>query len=89
MVTTTTGFIIAPYVGVIPHPYDFHINRDEIAKLIFVPLDILKALYCAQEKTGSGPNEHGVDPCFQYQGHIIWGATARILMQFMDIVCRL
>jgi len=89
IVTVTTGFVIAPYVGVIPHPYDFHVNPDEIAKLIFVPLDILKELCCGQEQTGPGGKNHGVGPCFQYQGHMIWGATARILRQFMDLVCRL
>lgn len=89
IVTTTTGFVIAPYVGVVSHPYDFHVNPQEIAKLIFVPLDILKTLCREQERSASGEKDQGVGPCFRYQGHIIWGATARILMQFMGLVCRL
>ena len=76
IMTTTTGFVITPYVGLIPYPYPFRINRDEIAELILAPL---KALEKTQE-------EGRVGVCrYRYGRHVIWGATARILKQFLDI----
>jgi 8-oxo-dGTP pyrophosphatase MutT (NUDIX family) len=89
IMTATTGFVIAPYVGVISHPYNFQVNPHEIATLIFVPLDILKELCREQEQAAHDEKNQGMGPCFRYRGHIIWGATARILMQFMSLVCRL
>ena len=86
ILTTTTGFVIAPYVGVIPYPYPFQINSDEIAKLIFVPLDILEELGGVKEQSSPRGKDRGYAPRFQFQGHIIWGATARILEQFMTLV---
>ena len=74
--TVTTGFIITPYVGVIPHPYEFQINVDEISELIFLPLRAL-AEECRVE---ASEVTH-----FHIQDHIIWGATARILKQFLDL----
>ncbi|MES0349214.1 MAG: CoA pyrophosphatase [Desulfobacteria bacterium] len=77
--TVTTGFVITPYVGIIPYPYKFEINTDEISELIFLPLRAI-AEKCHVEDSGV---TH-----FRLQGHIIWGATARILKQFLDLTYR-
>ena len=74
--TLTTGFVITPYVGIIPCPYKFEINTDEISELILVPLRAM-AEECRVEDSGV---TH-----FQLPDHIIWGATARILKQFLDL----
>jgi 8-oxo-dGTP pyrophosphatase MutT (NUDIX family) len=89
MSTVTTGFVITPYVGVIPHPYPFDINTDEIAELIFLPLHMLEDLFCGKAQGNPGGKGRVSGPCFHYEGNIIWGATARILKQFMDLVCGL
>ncbi|MDY6987387.1 MAG: CoA pyrophosphatase [Thermodesulfobacteriota bacterium] len=83
--TLTTGFIVTPYVGRIPYPYPFRVNTDEIAELILAPLEGLSK-DCGQEAPEVIPSENGVEAhCFRYGHHIIWGATARILQQFLDI----
>jgi 8-oxo-dGTP pyrophosphatase MutT (NUDIX family) len=83
--TVTTGFIVTPYVGRIPYPYSFRINQDEIAELIFVSLQALTE-GSATHVSGVAGEEKGLQsPSFQYGDHIIWGATARILKQFLDI----
>lgn len=76
--TLTTGFIITPYVGLIPYPYEFRINTDEISELIFLPLPELVEDDCVQ----TAQVTH-----FRFRDHIIWGATARILKQFIDLIC--
>jgi 8-oxo-dGTP pyrophosphatase MutT (NUDIX family) len=83
--TVTTGFMITPYVGVFPYPYKFQINTDEISELIFLPLRVL-AEEChveASEVTWEGKKLKAYH--FYLQDHIIWGATARILKQFLDL----
>ncbi len=74
--TLTTGFVITPYVGIIPDPDKFEINTDEISELIFLPLRAIVE-ECHVEDSGV---TH-----FHLQDHIIWGATARILKQFLDL----
>ena len=34
--TTTSRFVISPFVGLIPYPYEFKVSRDEIDELLFV-----------------------------------------------------
>ena len=86
METVSTGFVITPFVGLIPYPYDFRINADEIAMLVIVPLDTLIAV----NRDGNPavlPGENRVPvPVFPIEGHVIWGATARILLQFLDVI---
>src|SRR5512144_1158781 len=37
-VDTITGYCINPFVGVIPHPYDFQPNPLEVKRLLLLPL---------------------------------------------------
>lgn len=85
ILTVSTGFIITPYVGIVPYPYAFQINKDEVAELIFVPLGALvrDGRMKASEVTQEG--KAITTYAFDYQGDMIWGATARILKQFLDI----
>ena len=84
--TVTTGFVITPYVGRIPYPYDFQINAEEISELIVLPLRAL-AEDCDVETSKviwEGKDLKAYH--FYIRGHIIWGATARILKQFLDLI---
>lgn len=83
---TTTEFIISPFVGFIPYPYEFNINTYEIAELIEVPVQALldREEYREDFMTREGTPYHGYS--YEYNGHIVWGATARILKQFLDLV---
>ena len=81
--TTTTGYVITPFVGLIPYPYSFRINAGEIAALVIVPLEtLMKASTAEKHDTSDG----FPPPVFSYQTNTIWGATARILLQFVDRV---
>ena len=83
--TVTTGFIITPYVGIIPHPYPFQVNRDEISELIFLPLRALGEESQVKTSRVTWEGKKIVLYDFHVRGHIIWGATARILKQFIDL----
>jgi 8-oxo-dGTP pyrophosphatase MutT (NUDIX family) len=83
-VDTTTGYWINPFVGVIPYPYDFRINHHEVNRLLIFPL----AAFCVPERWSSGPylNKGRTVQvcCWKYQETVIWGATARMLLDFLD-----
>jgi 8-oxo-dGTP pyrophosphatase MutT (NUDIX family) len=85
-IVTVTEFIVTPIVGLFPYPYPFKISEVEIAELIEVPLASLLDENCFSEREifRSGRNEFVYS--YQYGKHIIWGATARILKQFLDLI---
>ena len=85
IVTVSTGFVITPYVGIIPYPYPFQINADEVAELILVPLGALMDERCVRASEVTWEGKKITTYHFHYQGDIIWGATARILKEFLDI----
>lgn len=86
--TSTTNYLVTPFVGVIPYPYNFCANAAEVERLIGIPLEIL--LESPGFTDGPAPEEGSEPECrYIYQGVVIWGATARILKQFLDIVRQL
>ena len=86
MTTMMSRFIIHPFVGAVPFPYVFKINKREVEHLIEVPLRFF--LDPSQPKPFS--INYGGDifetPAFIYKGAAIWGATERILENFISLV---
>jgi 8-oxo-dGTP pyrophosphatase MutT (NUDIX family) len=76
------GFHVVSYIGVIPYPYEYTINRDEIEDYVEVPLSMFVN------------REFGKVQQVEFEGHMynvyhyyyknfeIWGMTARILTDF-------
>jgi len=85
-ITTITEFIVTPIVGLLPYPYPFKVSEIEIAELIEVPLSSLLDKGCLSETEIFRGDREEVVYAFQYGKHIIWGATARILKQFLDLI---
>lgn len=80
---TGTNFRITPFVGFIPYPYSFNENKFEVAEIIHVSLSgLLDKRHFRQEIYPSGVMGYFYD-C---KGCTIWGATARILKLFLDII---
>jgi 8-oxo-dGTP pyrophosphatase MutT (NUDIX family) len=85
-IVTITEFIVTPIVGLFPYPYPFKVSEVEIAELIEVPLSFLLNKECLSERTILRGGQNEVVYAYQYREHIIWGATARILNQFLDLI---
>jgi len=85
-ITTITEFIVTPIVGLFPYPYPFKVSEIEIAELIEVPLSSLLNKNCLSETEVFRGGRKETVFAFQYGKHIIWGATARILKQFLDLI---
>ncbi|MCX5811927.1 MAG: CoA pyrophosphatase [Proteobacteria bacterium] len=82
---TFTGFVISPYVGIMPYPYTFKTNPQEVAYLIYLPLKFLMETDPVMEQAEYEGRVEQV-PSFHYNGDRIWGATCRILLQFRNIL---
>jgi hypothetical protein len=83
--TATSNYIISPFVGLIPYPYPFKPDKWETDELIEIPVEaFLKKDCCYETLTIQSGKE--IETLFYDSGDkSIWGATARILQQFLEI----
>jgi 8-oxo-dGTP pyrophosphatase MutT (NUDIX family) len=87
MLTLVSGFIVHPFVGRIPFPYPFKINPREVDSIVFIPLCVFMdktSGHITDSVDVEGFTYHGTS--YEYQGHAIWGATARIMENFIRIL---
>ena len=85
-VTVTSGYVISPFVAFIPYPYPFKADPREVEQIFSVPLLALmdEANFRQDYQTISGRTV-----CvyyYEYGGKVIWGATARIVRQFTELL---
>ena len=86
--TETSNFIITPFVGLIPYPYVFKANTFELDEIFDVPISaLMDETSFRQEDWGDGINK-GTAYFYDYNGRVIWGATAAITRQFLEIFKR-
>jgi 8-oxo-dGTP pyrophosphatase MutT (NUDIX family) len=80
--TYTTGFTIAAFVGALDVDPAFTANPGEIAEVLEFPVSRL--LDTEEPKTWTRDDDvyHGF--VYELEGHTIWGATARILHDFLE-----
>jgi 8-oxo-dGTP pyrophosphatase MutT (NUDIX family) len=84
--TVATQFIITPFVGFVREPVAWQPDGHEIDKVIEVPLAALRdRANLRVEYRERGGVLHEV-LFWDYQGETIWGATARILKQYLDVL---
>jgi 8-oxo-dGTP pyrophosphatase MutT (NUDIX family) len=83
--TTITGFRIRPYVGVIPHPFEYRPAPDEIAEIIELPLH--RFLEPDQFIKDEFTRDNMPYPVYYFNidGYMVWGATAKMLKQFLEL----
>ena len=81
------NFSVTPFVGLIPWPYEFRLNHAETAAVFSVPVSALLEPGClVTENRYFDPDRRHPVYHFYYQGWDIWGATARILKQLLELV---
>ena len=80
--TLNSGFTITPFVAVVDELSNLNHNF-EVESIHHIPLEpFLKTL-----EDDPDPNHHSIQEMhiFKFNDHIVWGASARILKQIMDI----
>jgi 8-oxo-dGTP pyrophosphatase MutT (NUDIX family) len=85
-ITISSAYLITPIVAEIAYPYPFSINADEIEELVEIPLEAFLEKERWKEEILFEGNERILGDFFQYEGRIIWGATARIMRQFLHVL---
>ncbi len=83
---TTTGFCTSPFAGTIPYPYDFNPSEEEVAEVLEVPVSSLMDSANSRDEIRVADGDLEYAPVFAYDGHIIFGATARILDRFLQLL---
>lgn len=82
-----SGFLVTPVVAMINELSDLSPHPDEVAGIMQVPLPILFSEGIRRIKDlelGNGVRLHNV-PYFDIYGKIVWGATAMMLNEFIEI----
>jgi len=74
--TFVTHYVISPFVAFISIPSTLKTNGREVKGTFSVPLSFL------MDEANFKQNSQS----YEYEGHIIWGATARILRQFIGLM---
>jgi 8-oxo-dGTP pyrophosphatase MutT (NUDIX family) len=85
-VTAASDYLITPFVGVVPYPYDFRLNEAEASAVFSVPISALLEAGCFKAEPRLFPPERPY-PIYHFycQGWDIWGATARIILQLLEL----
>ena len=83
---TSTNFLITTTVGTIPYPYDFNPSELEVAEVLEVPLPALMDDETRRDEVRIVDGDLDHVPSYVYQGHLIFGATARVLSRFLELL---
>ena len=81
---TVTSFDVSPFVGAIPYPMTFRPEAGEVESIIEVPLSYLLDPMVVEERPVRWKGRDVMTLVYHYRGHAIWGATARILADFLE-----
>ena len=87
-IVTISNFIVSPYVGLVtgPAPYPFAPSEIEVAELLAVPLPHLHDPSTLHTEPALWRDRLVPPPSYRFGEHVIWGATARVLRQFLELV---
>jgi 8-oxo-dGTP pyrophosphatase MutT (NUDIX family) len=85
---TISNFRVTPFVGVLSHaPYEFVPQVDEVALVLEVPVrHLLDPANQVRESRALPDGRVVALPAYVYEGHRIWGATARMLEGFLTLL---
>ena len=80
-----SNYCIYPVVGTAAGPLSFRPEPKEVAEIIEVPLAHLQDPRSARRETWTIRGEPADVPYYAFGPHKIWGATAMVLSEFLDV----
>ncbi len=89
MHTTTSGIVVAPFVGVIASDAPLKPQLSEVAQIFDVPLSALRdqKFRGDYEWKSDGPASRSAKfPAILYGGQTIWGLTLRITLNLLELL---
>jgi 8-oxo-dGTP pyrophosphatase MutT (NUDIX family) len=84
--TVATNYLVVPFVGTIPYPYEFKPNDREIDEVLGVPMEIFFDPSRRRTEIWDVWGQKTKIVFYDWRDYTIWGATARILKHFIDLL---
>lgn len=83
---TNSGFLVAPFVGVITESVDYVLQEGEVVEVFEVPVEALLDPALPEVRYVSFRTRHYPAYFYPYRQYEIWGLTGRMLKAFLDLV---
>jgi len=85
---TITDYLVTPVVGRVCTPFELIISEDEVSRAFTIPLRWLGDPANYEERPWQRPNGRQAQVIFftPYDGELLWGATARIMLNFLRVL---
>ena len=83
---TVSSFVVTPFVGLIAHRFPYRLNKAEVEAVIEVPLSFLREPDNLRVEQLEYEGQLHEVLFWDYGQHVIWGATARIMKSFIDLL---
>ena len=85
---TVSNFRVSPFVGLFEHDPEYRYTTCdvEVSQVIEVPFGYLMEEGSMELEVREHKGREVLVPAFSYDGHRIWGATARMLHQLIELV---
>ena len=83
---TVTNYLVTPVVGAIPWPYPLRLAGDEVSRVFSIPLSWLADPENHEIRQRSLPEPYAPLPVVyfkQYEGELLWGASARFTLALL------
>ena len=85
-VATRSRFLVQVFAGTIEYPYKFKPSAIEIAEVLEVPISALRDPANVRVETHLENGTSVTSYAYAYNQHLIYGATAKILQQFLELL---
>lgn len=83
---TRTGFDVTPIVGIVTPPFETQLDEFEVASIFEVPLAFFLDRRNHEKRAYDFEEIQRYFYVLPYKNHYIWGATAGMLVNFVDIL---
>ena len=85
-VVTHSGFLVAPFVGVIHEPVEYVMQESEVVEIFEVPVEALLDVRNPEVRYVAFRQKEYPAYFYRYGRYEIWGLTGRMLKAFLDLV---
>lgn len=83
---TNSGYLVAPFVGVVHEPIEYVMQESEVVEIFEVPVNALLDPAKPEVRYVSFLNRKYPAYFYPYRQHEIWGLTGRMLKTWLDLV---
>lgn len=85
---TNSGFLVAPFVGIIDERVDYVLQASEVEEVFEVPIEALLNPGQPEVRYVAFRSKRYPAYFYRHEQHEIWGLTGRMLKHFLDFVWR-